>query len=143
MYAPHRPRAMATVRLVSTAVRFARTSSVTGIHASRATMRRAPPSTARAVSSFKSMVPTASAATPLSRQQRGFPLARRSVRVMATVAGDDEDEAGAYRSPPSDVAQFVERPQSPGISISPQRDKLLYTFRPPPTPSCLSWRAPS
>lgn len=134
MYAPHWPRAMATVRLVSTAVRFARTSSVTGIHASRATMRRAPPSTARAVSSFKSMVPTASAATPLSRQQRGFPLARRSVRVMATVAGDDEDEAGAYRSPPSDVAQFVERPQSPGISISPQRDKLLYTFRPPPYP---------
>ena len=28
----------------------------------------------------------------------------------------------------------MERPESPGISISPQRDKLLYTFRPPPYP---------
>ena len=92
-------------------------------------MRRAPPATARAValSSFNATVPTASA-IPLSR--RG--LARRSVRVMATASGNDIDEG--YRSPPPDVAQFVERPESPGISISPQRDKLLYTFRPPPYP---------
>lgn len=123
---------MATVRLVSTAVRFARASSTTGIHVSRATMRRHHASSiARVSTSFKSTVPTASA-TPLSRQQRGVPLSRRSVRVMATAAGDDEGEA--YRSPPSDVAQFVERPQSPGISISPQRDKLLYTMKPPPYP---------
>ena len=90
-------------------------------------MRRAPPATARAValSSFNATVPTA---IPLSRKG----LARRSVRVMATASGNDDDEG--YRSPPPDVAQFVERPQSLGISISPQRDKLLYTFRPPPYP---------
>ena len=101
-------------------------------------MRRAPPATARAValSSFNATVPTASA-IPLSR--RG--LARRSVRVMATASGNDIDEG--YRSPPPDVAQFVERPESPGISISPQRDKLLYTFRPPPIPSSRSWPGPS
>ena len=88
-------------------------------------MRRAPPATARAValSSFNATVPTA---IPFpARDSR----ARRSVRVMATASGNDDDEG--YRSPPPDVAQFVERPQSPGISISPQRDKLLYTFRPP------------
>ena len=51
---------------------------------------------------------------------------------MATASRSDDDEG--YRSPPPDVAQFVERPQSPGMSISPHRDKLLYTFRPPPYP---------
>ena len=54
------------------------------------------------------------------------------MRVMATASRSDDDEG--YRSPPPDVAQFVERPQSPGMSISPHRDKLLYTFRPPPYP---------
>ena len=92
---------MATVRLVSTAARFARTWSVSGTRASRSAMRRAPPATARAValSSFNATVPTA---IPLSRKG----LARRSVRVMATASGNDDDEG--YRSPPPDVAQFVE-----------------------------------
>ena len=92
-------------------------------------MRRAPPATARAVA-LSAAVPTTSAIA-----RRG--LARRSVRVMATASRNDDDEG--YRSPPPDVAQFVERPQSPGMSISPHRDKLLYTFRPPPIPSSRSW----
>ena len=89
-------------------------------------MRRAGPATARAVAS-SAKVPTTSA---MALSRRG--LARRSVRVMATASRSDDDEG--YRSPPPDVAQFVERPQSPGMSISPHRDKLLYTFRPPPYP---------
>ena len=62
----------------------------------------------------------------------------RFVRVATAASGGDvsktatEDEG--YKMPPPEVAQFVERPQNPSISISPMRDQLLYLMRPPPYP---------
>ena len=55
------------------------------------------------------------------------------VRVMTTATAGEGD-TDVYRSPPPAVAAFVERPQSPSINISPHRDQLLYTMRPPPYP---------
>lgn len=62
----------------------------------------------------------------------------RFVRVATAASGGDDSktttEDEGYRMPPPEVAQFVERPQNPSISISPMRDQLLYLMRPPPYP---------
>ena len=41
--------------------------------------------------------------------------ALRRCSVRASAAGNAEEEGECYKLPPPDVAQFVERPQSPGI----------------------------
>ena len=118
---------MATVRLVSTAARFARTWSVSGTRASRSAMRRAPPATARAValSSFNATVPTA---IPLSRKG----LARRSVRVMATASGNDDDEG--YRSPhPMSRSSWSAR-RAPGSASRRRGTSCCTRSAPPPYP---------
>ena len=61
----------------------------------------------------------------------GRPRGARRVTASAVADADDSDR---YKMPPPDVAQFVERPQSPGLSLSPDRSSLLYSFRPPPYP---------
>ena len=90
-------------------------------------MRCAPPTVGMTQLSARRVVPF------LTRNRGYAGRDRRVVRVMTTATAGEGD-TDVYRSPPPDVAAFVERPQSPSISISPHRDQLLYTMRPPPYP---------
>ena len=47
----------------------------------------------------------------------------------------DEDDSGGYKRPPDDLTQFTERPPSPNVTLSPDRERLLYLHKPPPLPN--------
>jgi len=69
----------------------------------------------------------------------GFRLSTTAGRVAqlhltAATASDANLVDDFYRMPPPEVAQFVVRPESPSISLSPNRDQLLYLMRPPSNP---------
>ena len=125
---------MATVRLAKTSATtwLARARSRTarvGYRAGATAMRFVTPA-ARVDQFRRSVVPSGVVALPPAAR---FAPTRRVVRVMTSAAASEED-GETYKSPPPELAQFVERPQSPSISISPHRDQLLYTMKPPPYP---------
>ena len=58
--------------------------------------------------------------------------ASRAVRLAHTpvAAAASVTDGEVYRRPPPEVASFVDRPESPGLTLSPHRDLLLYLHRP-------------
>ena len=57
----------------------------------------------------------------------------RSRRLATMVAGPPTAAAegeDCYRKPPAAISSFVERPETPGITLSPRRDAMLYLHRP-------------
>ena len=83
----------------------------------------------RARRTLSSTMPTQSAAAaPLSPATSARRAAVRAVRLAHVQASAGEGDL--YRRPPQEIASFVERPETPGISLSPNRDYLLYLHRP-------------
>jgi len=102
--------------------------------------------TARAPS-FASMSSTSRRSSPIAQAPNfrairdaasAFRRAVASLRAppIAAATGDDQtpSDEGGYKRPPDDLAQFTERPPSPNITLSPDRERLLYLHRPPALP---------
>jgi dipeptidyl aminopeptidase/acylaminoacyl peptidase len=58
----------------------------------------------------------------------------RGTTTREDARASDGDDANGYRRPPDALTQFTERPQSPNVTVSPDRRRLLYLHKPPPLP---------
>lgn len=71
------------------------------------------------------------------RRAIGGSVRHRSASVSSAAvnnAGEKTEETDGYKRPPDALRQFTERPQSPNITLSPDRKRLLYLHKPPPLP---------
>ena len=66
---------------------------------------------------------------------RGTAASAASVVGTNARRDGDEDDSGGYKRPPDDLTQFTERPHSPNVTLSPDRERLLYLHKPPPLPN--------
>lgn len=74
---------------------------------------------------------TPSPTIPGRAAARALRLAHNPTAAAAAHAASTMEEDGeVYRRPPPEVASFVDRPESPGLTLSPHRDLLLYLHRP-------------
>ena len=78
------------------------------------------------------MVGSPAAGSPAAGSSAAGRAATRAVRLAHTpvAAAASVTDGQVYRRPPAEVASFVERPESPGLTLSPHRDLLLYLHRP-------------